>query len=151
MPFSPAITKLMVATCVVASLTACKTVSQLDAVTPGTTMAIRGVERTELPRTEELGSKSTGQYEFMATAPDGKKMYGLLPLHINGQTMTMSILFFAPALAIGGFRDTLPFYQVDPANNVLMFKSKEADEWRKYQPLEVETARAKAYFESAKK
>lgn len=138
---------LMIA--MVATLPACKTVvtSQLEAAVPGTTMSIRGVERSELPRTEDLKSKATGQYEFMATAPDGKRMYGLLPLRVNGQSMAISILFFAPGLALGGFRDALPVYQVDPANNVLKFKVQEGDEWRQYQPLEVESARAKAYFD----
>ena len=122
------------------------TVTRLEGASAGTTLAIRGITRTELPRTEDLSSKATGQYEFMATTPDGKKIYGLLPLNVNGSTMAMSILFFAPALFIGGFRDVFPFYQVDVENNVLRFKKKEADAWRQYQPLAVESDRSMEYF-----
>jgi len=86
----------------------------------------------------------------MATAPDGKKIYGLLPLNVNGSTMAMSIIFFAPALLIGGFRDVFPFYQVDVENNLLRFKKKETDAWRQYQPLAVESDRSKEFFDARK-
>ena len=133
-----------------AVLSGCSTVTRLEGASAGTTLAIRGIARTELPRSEDLSSKATGQYEFMATTPDGKRLYGLLPLNVNGATMTMSIVFFAPALFIGGFRDVFPYYQVDAENNVMRFKKKEADEWRQYQPLAIEKNRAKAYFDSLK-
>ena len=141
----------MLAVCAaLAVLSGCSTLTQLEAATPGTTLAIRGVTRTELPRSEDLKSKATGQYQFMATAPDGKKLYGLLPLNVNGGTMAASILLFAPAMFIGGFRDVLPFYQVDVENQVLNFKRKEGDPWSHYKPLDVESARAKAYFDKVK-
>jgi hypothetical protein len=129
-----------------AVLSACSTMTSLDGATPGTKLAIKGVGRTELPRSEDLKSKATGQYEFMATGPDGKKVYGLLPLKVNGGTMAASILLFAPALFIGGFRDTFPYYQVDTEQNVLRYKVKETDEWRVYRPVDVEINRAKAHF-----
>ena len=134
----------------IAVLGGCSTVTRLEGSAPGTTLAIKGIDRTELPRTEDLASKATGQYEFMATTPDGKKLYGLLPLKVNGGTMAMSIVFFAPALFIGGFRDVFPFYQVDPEKNVLRFKLKETDEWRQYQPRAVEGKRSKEYFDTLK-
>lgn len=134
----------------IAFLAACSTVSHLDASTKGTSLAIRGIDRTELPRSEDLKSKATGQYEFMAITPEGKKVYGLLPLKVNGGTMAMSILFFAPALFIGGFRDAFPFYEIDPEKNVLRYKMKETDEWQQYHPLEVEAVRSKAYFDTVK-
>ena len=133
-----------------AALAGCSTVTRLEGASPGTTLAIRGIDRTELPRTEDLSSKATGQYEFMATTPDGKKIYGLLPLNVNGGTMAVSIIFFAPALLIGGFRDVFPFYQIDVENNVLRFKKKEADAWRQYQPLAIESDRSKVYFDTRK-
>ncbi|MEO8102817.1 MAG: hypothetical protein ABI790_09835 [Betaproteobacteria bacterium] len=133
-----------------AVLSGCSTVTRLEGASPGTTLAIRGISRTELPRSEDLSSKATGQYEFMATTADGKRLYGLLPLKVNGGTMTMSILFFAPALFIGGFRDVFPFYQVDPDKNVMRFKMNEADEWRQYQPLMLEKNRSKEYFDTLK-
>lgn len=133
-----------------AVLSGCSTLTQMEATTPGTTLEIHGSARIELPRSEDLKSKATGQYEFMATAPDGKKLYGLLPLNVNGGTMAMSILFFAPAMFIGGFRDVLPFYQVDVDNQVLNYKRKAGDPWSQYRPLEVESARAKAHFDRFK-
>ena len=131
-------------------LSGCSTVTRLEGTTPGTTLSIRGVERAELPRSEDLKSKSTGQYEFMATAPDGKKLYGLLPLNVNGGTMAASIILFAPALFIGGFRDVLPFYQVDVEKQVLRYKRKDGDPWSEYQPRGVESAKAKEYFDKVK-
>ena len=135
---------------VFAVLSGCSTVTQLEGITPGTTLAIRGIARTELPRSEDLSSKATGQYEFMATAPDGKKLYGLLPLNVSGGKMAASIIFFAPALLIGGFRDVLPFYQVDVENQVLRFKRNAGDPWLQYQPRGVESDRAKAHFDTVK-
>jgi hypothetical protein len=96
--------------------------SHMEGTTPGMTVAVRGYTPTEIPREQDLSSKSTSQYEFVATASDGKKMYGLLPLRVNGKTMTLSILFFAPALAIGGFRDAFPFYQFYIEKNELNYK-----------------------------
>jgi|GraSoi2013_100cm_1033763.scaffolds.fasta_scaffold03318_4 hypothetical protein len=134
----------------ITALVGCSTVTRLEGSTPGTALAIKGMDRTELPRTEDLASKATGQYEFMATTPDGKKLYGILPLSVNGGTIVLSILFFAPALFIAGFRDTFPFYQVDPENNVIRYKVKEADEWKQYQPPVAEGARSKASFDTLK-
>lgn len=64
--------------------------------------------------------------------------------------MAVSILFFAPALFIGGFRDVFPFYQVDPEKNVLRYKQNETDEWNQYQPLEPERMRSRDYFDTLK-
>src|SRR5260370_39264603 len=118
--------------------------------TPRPALAIKRMDSTELPSTEDLASKATGQYEFMTTTPDGKKLYGLLPLDVNGGTIVLSILFFAPALFIAGFRDAFPFYQVDPENNVIRYKLKETDEWKQYQPPAAEGNRSKASFEALK-
>jgi len=145
-----AIARCFVVAAAFAILSGCSTLTQLEGATPGTTMAIRGVARTELPREEDLSAKATGQYEFMATAPDGKKLYGLLPLSVNGGKMTMSILFFAPALFIGGFRDVLPFYQVDVEKQTLRFKRNAGDPWSEYLPLAAERERSKAYFDKVK-
>jgi hypothetical protein len=146
----PTLARWITVTSTIASLMGCSTVSRLEGSTPDTTLAIKGIDRTELPRTEKLESKATGQYEFMATTPDGKKLYGILPLSVNGGTIVLSILFFAPALFIAGFRDTFPFYQVDPEKNVIRYKEKEADEWKQYQPREAEGTRAKASFDAPK-
>ena len=129
------------------SLVGCSNMTALSAKTPGTTLALNGIANVELPRSETLGSKATGQYVFVATGPDGKTFYGLLPLKVNGQNMAASIVLFAPALAIGGFRDAFPFYEVDVDGQVVNYKSKEGDPWGTYRPKPDEVARAKAYFD----
>ena len=43
-----------------------------------------------------------------------------------------------------------PFYQVDPEKNVVRFRKTESDAWREYQPISVESARAKQYFDTLK-
>lgn len=139
--------RLAIAGLAATSLAACTTTTRLEGAQAGTTLQIVGYQDTSLPRTQEIDSKSTGQHLFMATGPDGKKMYGLLPLRVNGGTMAMSILFFAPALAIGGFRDTFAFYEVDVEKNVLRYKSKPQENWRVYNPLDVEAERSRAAFE----
>ena len=129
----------------------CAAVTRFESATPGTTLTVRGHERVELPKELELDSKATGQHEFMATAPSGKTLYGILPLRVNGGKMAVSILFFAPALFIGGFRDVFPFYQMDPDAGLLRYKSGEREDWRLYQPTSAESNRAKLYFGGAAK
>lgn len=140
--------RLSAAALAAATLAGCATTTHLDGAQPGTTLKIVGYQDASLPRTQELDSKATGQHLFMATGPDGKKMYGLLPLRVNGGTMAMSILFFAPALAIGGFRDTFAYYEVDVDKNVLRYKSKPQEAWRTYNPLDIEADRSRAAFEA---
>ncbi|MBC3874120.1 putative periplasmic lipoprotein [Undibacterium flavidum] len=111
------------------------------------TLQIKGQVLSELPYSLDLDAKATGQYEFVSSTSDGKKMYGILPLHVNGTKMGMSIAFFAPALAIGGFRDAYGFYQFDPANNAIRYKLKEEDEWRMTQPTKLESDRARTVLE----
>lgn len=130
------------------ALAGCSAMTHMEPASTGTTIALRGTPRTELPRDEKLDSKSTGQYEFMATTPGGQTLYGILPLRVNGATMATSIALFAPALAIGGFRDAYPFYQVDAESGVIRYKNKEADDWHQYKPSAAESSRAKAYFEA---
>ena len=125
----------------------CANVTRFEAATPGTTLAIRDVGRLELPREVQLGSKATGQHEFMAATPAGHTLYGILPLRVNGGTMAVSILFFAPALFIGGFRDVFPYYQVDPEAGLLRYKADERDDWRLYRPTAAESNRAKVLFD----
>ena len=94
-----------------------------------------------------LDSKATGQHEFVATAPSGKVLYGILPLSVNGGKIAASVLFFAPALFIGGFRDVFPFYQLDPDAGLLRYKSDASEDWRMYQPTPAESNRAKQHFD----
>jgi hypothetical protein len=128
-------------------LQGCANVTRFESPTPGTTLAIRDYQAAPLPREMNLASKATGQHEFVATTPGGKSLYGILPLSVNGGTMAVSILFFAPALFIGGFRDVFPFYQMDPEAGLLRYKSKAEDDWRVYQPTSAESNRAKVLFD----
>jgi hypothetical protein len=141
-------TKLVALITCVAFLQGCTSTARLNTTTAGTTLAIKGVDRKELPRTEELGSKATGQYEFMAVPPQGEPLYGILPLKVNGGKIVASIMFFAPALFIGGFRDVYGFYEIDPGAKTIRFKNTEADDWHMYQPTVGESQRAKTYFEA---
>jgi hypothetical protein len=129
----------------------CASVTRFEAVSPGTTLTVRGGQRVELPAEMKLDSKATGQHEFVATAPSGKSLYGILPLSVNGGKMAVSILFFAPTLFIGGFRDVFPFYQLDPDAGLLRYKSGEREDWRVYQPTTAESNRAKLHFDGVDK
>ena len=118
-------TRLAVVIVCAAFLQGCANTSRLSAATPNTTLAIKGFDRKELPRNEELLSKATGQYEFMATAAQGEPIYGILPLRVSGGKMAASILFFAPALFIGGFRDPYGYYEFDPTKNIKLMQDRD--------------------------
>lgn len=126
----------------------CAAVTRFEAATPGTTLIVRGLERMELPKEVQLESKATGQHEFLAATPAGQRLYGILPLRVNGGTMAVSILLFAPALFIGGFRDVFPFYQLDPEAGLLRYKVDEREDWREYKPTAAESNRAKLHFDT---
>ena len=131
-----------------ALLGGCAATTHLEGVQPGTTLALHGVAQMPLPQDRDLASKATGQYEYVATSSTGKSMYGILPLHVSGGKMAGSILFFAPALFIGGFRDVMPFYQFDPDANELRYRSTLHEEWHLYRSpkLDAETERARLFF-----
>lgn len=129
-----------------AALQACSTATRFETATPGATLTLSGKPQVTLPANLQIDSKATGQHLFKVVGPSGKEMYGLLPLHVNGGTMAGSIMFFAPALFIGGFRDAYPFYQFDPEGGLLRFKMKDGDEWRLFKPSEAEAERARAFF-----
>ena len=132
----------------VMALQGCASTTHFESTKPGTVLTIKEVGAIEMPKDVELKSKATGQHEFMAVSPSGQALYGILPLKVNGGHMALSIVFFAPALAIGGFRDAFPAYQVDADAGVLRVKVNRKDmEWREYRPSSAESARAKAYFD----
>ncbi|HEY4081800.1 MAG TPA: hypothetical protein VGM81_13995 [Burkholderiaceae bacterium] len=128
-------------------LAACTTPTHLGTSAPHSTLVFKGLPHTELPRDEVLDSKSTGQYEFKATSAQGATMYGILPMRVNGKTMTLSILFFAPALALGGFRDPYALYEFDPDKNQVRYKNKAGDNWVTFEPTEEQSHRAMASFQ----
>lgn len=124
----------------------CSATTQFVAKSPGTTLEVGGSGRVELPQSRKMSSKATGQYEFRAMSADGKEMYGILPMRVSGGKMATSILLFAPALFIGGFRDVFHFYEFDPDNGTIGYKSREGDEWRFYKPTTAESDRSREYF-----
>lgn len=132
----------------VALLQGCSATTQFQALKPGTTLVVKGSDPTALPRQERLGSQSTSQIEFKATSPDGATMYGILPLRVSGGKMAGSIMLFAPALFIGGFRDVLQFYEFVPDTKSLRYKRSADDDWRMHQPTTAESERARLYFEA---
>lgn len=140
--------RLIMLVLLIVLLQACAAMTRFEPTQPGTTLLVRGTPQSELPRQQKLSSKATRQYEFKATSPSGTTMYGILPLRVNGGSMAMSILFFAPALFIGGFRDVFPYYRFDPDAGVLQYKVKGSEEWRSYDPSIAESERSRKYFES---
>jgi hypothetical protein len=128
-------------------LAGCAATTRFESPAAGSRLALHGHANDTLPRSERLSSKATGQHEFKATAAGGDVMYGILPLRVNGGKMAGSILFFAPALFIGGFRDVFPYYEIDPAARVIRYKSKANEEWRIYTPTTAEMERAQQSFE----
>lgn len=129
-----------------AMLQACSTTTRFETTSPGATLTLSAKPQVTLPADVVVDSKATGQHLFKVVSTDGKEMFGLLPLHVNGGRMAGSILFFAPALVIGGFRDAYPFYEFDPQGGTLRYKAKESDEWRFFKPSEAEVERARTYF-----
>ena len=92
MSYQRHLVRVSIITLVFLLIQGCAAVTRFEAATPGTTLTVRGVDRMELPKEARLESKSTGQYEFVATTPSGQALYGILPLSVNGGTMAASIL-----------------------------------------------------------
>lgn len=141
-------TRLVALLTCVAMLQGCISTAQFKSTVPGSTLAIRGASDNKvLPRSEDLSSKATGQYEFMAAPPQGEPLYGILPLKVNAGKIVASIMFFAPALFIGGFRDPYGLYEFDPVAKALRYKLADTDDWYTYIPTTSESERARAYFD----
>ena len=127
----------------------CSKMTRFEAPEPESRLELLGRDGVELPRSVKLPSKATGQHEFRAVAPSGEELFGILPLRVSGVKMATSIIFFAPALFIGGFRDVFPHYEIDPVAKVIRYRSSANEEWRVYVPNTAEIERAKASFAKA--
>jgi hypothetical protein len=127
----------------------CSKMTRFESPAEGSRLEFLGRSGDGLPRSEKMPSKSTGQHEFRASSPDGAELYGILPLRVSGGKMATSILLFAPALLIGGFRDVFPYYEIDPVAKVIRYRSGPDEEWRVYVPGTAEIERAKAAFAAA--
>lgn len=131
-------------------LSGCSKMTRFEAPEEGSRLELLGRSGDALPRSEKLSSKSTGQHEFRAISADGREMHGILPLSVNGGKMAASILLFAPALFIGGFRDVFPYYEIDPVEQVIRYRNTPDEEWRIYVPSSAEKDRARNSFAEAK-
>ncbi len=140
------VSRVLVTVLISLSVVACAAATRFESPGPGSTLEIVGRPGSVLPRQEKLSSKATGQHEFKAAAPDGAVMYGILPLRVNGGKMAVSIMFFAPALLIGGFRDVFPYYEIDPVARVIRYRSSSSEEWRIYTPTSAKMERAERAF-----
>jgi hypothetical protein len=140
------VSRVLLVLLVALSLMGCAAVTRFESPSPGSTLEILGRAGSALPRQETLSSKATGQHEFKAATSDGAVMYGILPLRVSGGKMAVSILFFAPGLFLGGFRDVFPHYEIDPVARVIRYRSSSSEEWRVYTPTSAEMQRGEQAF-----
>lgn len=127
------------------ALCACSAVTQLSSTQSDATITIKEGKHSGNPRSETLKTTSFGNYEFKVEQPQGKVLYGVLPLKFNGGYLAADILFFAPA-AFFNLREVYPYYEFDTEKGVVRYKNKPQDSWLEYAPLAAESERAKAYF-----
>jgi len=140
--------RILVLTCVVVLiglLAGCAATTTLNASQGGTTIAVKESKQTTAPRTEEFGTTSFGNYEFLAESPGFEPFTGILPLKFNGGYLALDILFFAPAMFFN-LREVYPYYEIDLQARVVKYKSKEDQEWHIYVPREAEVARGREFF-----
>jgi hypothetical protein len=102
-------------------------------------------KQTAAPRTEEFGTTSFGNYEFLAESPGFEPFTGILPLKFNGGYLALDILFFAPAMFFN-LREVYPYYEIDMQARVVKYKNKGDEEWHIYVPREAEVARGREFF-----
>lgn len=129
-------------------LQACSSTARFDAVQSGARLSVGDLAPVQLPHAFDLGAKATGQHEFKVEGADGKTMYGILPLKVNGGRMAVSILFFAPALAMGGFRDAYANYKFDLDRGEVLYQATDGGDWRVYRASAAEVNRAKLRFDN---
>jgi len=126
-------------------LAGCAATTTLNASQGGTTIAVKESNQTVAPRTEEFGTTSFGNYEFLVESPGFEPFTGILPLKFNGGYLALDILFFAPAMFFN-LREVYPFYEFDLQARVVKYKNKEDQEWHIYVPREAEVARGREFF-----
>lgn len=129
-------------------LSACASTTSITAHDPGTELNLRGTV-LQLPAKHSLRGTSFGNYEFKAQAPGQDPFYGILPLQFKGEHLAIDVLLFMPA-AFFNLRAAFKFYEIDVANQVVRFKSKESAEWTEVRPRPAEAERARVYFGDAR-
>jgi hypothetical protein len=129
----------------IAALAGCMAVTTISSSQPDVVISIQDKSYRKTPVTDEFAQTTFDNYEFQATKPGREPFYGILPLRFNHGFLIMDILLFAP-LTFFNLRQVYPYYQFDIEKRVLLFKDKEADEWREFRPTQAEAARARDYF-----
>lgn len=130
------------------ALQACSSTARFESAPAAATLTVRGLKPVPLPHSFTLDSKATGQYEFQLQTAQNQSLYGILPLRVNGGRMALSILFFAPALPLGGFRDAHPNYLFDVERGEIRYLAEGSADWRVHKISGAESARAKAFFDA---
>lgn len=140
---------ILAAVIMVALSAGCTATTALTAVQGGTSLDVKETAHSTLPRTEELGNTSFGNYEFRAESPGLEPLYGVLPLRLNGTYMALDILFFCPALFFN-LREVFPYYELDLEKRVVRYRRKESDPWVEYSPTAEESARAQQFYSATR-
>jgi len=129
----------------VAALAGCMAVTTISSSQPGVAISIQDETYKTTPITDTFAQTTLDNYEFMATKPGREPFYGILPLRFNTGLLIFDIFVFAP-LTLFNLRQVYPYYQFDIEKRTLLFKDKEADDWREFRPTQAEAARAREYF-----
>ena len=127
-------------------LSGCTAMTTMTATQPNVTISVKDkVANAKAPVSGEFGATTFGNYEFKATAADGKTFYGILPLKFNGGYLAVDILFFAPA-AFFNLREVHAMYEFDVQQGVVKFRQLPDAQWMETRPTAAEAERAKSYF-----
>ncbi len=127
------------------ALAGCSATASFTSPQDAVSLRVREKTYATLPSTDSIKTTTFGNYEFVATTPDGKVLQGILPLKFNGGFLALDILFFAPAMFFN-LRGVYPEYELDTAAGVIRYRKKGTTGWTEYQPTPAEAERARAYF-----
>ena len=129
-------------------LAGCTAMSTLRSTAADTEINVQKKAIGKAPLKVELQTTTFGNYEFRAKRPDGKTMYGILPLKFNGGYLAANILFFAPA-SFWNLRELYPQYEFDVDENLIKFRGNDNEAWMMMKPTPEEAARARKFFGDA--
>ena len=136
--------KLMVLA-LAAGLAGCSATTSFRDSSPDLSLLVNDSTFLDVSQPHTYPTTSFGQYRFRADQPGHEPMYGFLPLKFNSGYLTADILFFAPALFYN-LREVYPYYQIDPAKQVIRYRKARSDHWSTYKPTPDEIEHAKIYF-----
>jgi hypothetical protein len=131
---------IAIAITVLGLLSGCMATTMITTTPPGGTVHISSSDQTTTPRTETYPTRTFGNLEFRAQAPNQESLFGIVPLKFNGGYLALNILFFAPA-SFFNLREVYSFYDFDLEKKVVKYKRNENDEWTVYTPTPAESNR----------